>query len=116
MKNLVNIFEKAFISNDDFASQTLNYDRVLNTEEWKFLVNAIYLIKREMSEDMFSRKYTEMSASEKDVLQKSYYQTMLILEFLTSPKLWIHKRIEYKKRIADLSKKNKSSNTGGKTW
>jgi hypothetical protein len=116
MKNLVNIFETVFNSNDEFARMALNYDRALNSEDWKFLVNAIHLIKGQMSVDMFSRKYTEMEASDKDVLQKSYYQTMLILEFLMSPKLWIHKRTEYKQRIADLSKRNKSSNTGGKTW
>ena len=116
MRNLVNIFEKTFNSNDDFARQASSYSRALNTEDWKFLVNAIHLIKGQMSVDMFSREYTNMSASEKDVLQKAYYQTMLILEFLGNPKLWIHKKTEYKQRIADLSKKNKSSNTGGKTW
>jgi len=116
MRNLVNIFEKVFNSNEEFARQAVNYERALNTEEWKFLRNAIHLIKGQMSVDMFSREYTEMSASEKDVFQKAYYQTMLILEFLTSPKLWITKRTEYKRKIADLSERNKSSNTGGKTW
>ncbi len=116
MRKLVNIFEKAFNSNEEFARQAASYDRALNTEEWKFLVNAIHLIKGQMSLDMFSREYTEMSESEKDILQKTYYQTMLILEFLIDPKTWINRRAERKQRLADLSKRNKSSNTGGKTW
>ena len=116
MRNLVNIFEKTFNNNDEFARQASNYSRALNTEDWKFLVNAIQLIKQQMSFDMFSREFTEMSESEKDVLQKTYYQTMLILDFLGNPNRWINRKTELKQRLADLSKKNKSSNTGGKTW
>ena len=116
MRNLVNIFEKVFNTNDDFVRQCASYGNALNTEEWKFLVNAIHLIKGQMSVDMFSREYTEMSESDKDVLQKTYYQTMLILEFLGNPKGWITRRTERKQRLADLSKRNKSSDTGGKTW
>ena len=116
MRNLVSIFEKVFNTNDDFVRQCTSYANALNKEEWKFLVNAIHLIKGQMSVDMFSREYTEMSESEKDVLQKTYYQTMLILEFLIDPKHWISKRKERKQRLADLSKRNKSSNTGGTAW
>ncbi len=116
MRNLVKIFENQFNTNEEFVRQALNYDRALNTEEFKFFINAIQLIKGQMSVDMFSREYTNMSESEKDVLQKTYYQTMLILEFLGDPKRWITRKSERKQRLADLSKKNKSSNMGGDTW
>ena len=116
MRNLVNIFEKTFNSNDDFVRQASNYSRALNTEDWKFLVNAIQLIKQQMSFDMFSREYTEMTVRDKDVLQKTYYQMMLILDFLGDPNRWISRKTELKKRYADLSERYKSSNTGGKTW
>lgn len=115
MKKLVKIFENTYNKNDDFVRQMESYSRVLNTEDWKFLVNAISLIKMEMSYDMFSEKYTNMSERQKDVLQKTYYQTMLILEFLGNPKRWISKRMEYKKKLADLAKKN-SKQRGGTTW
>jgi len=115
MRKLVNIFERVFNHNEEFVRQAENYSRVLNTEEWKFLVNAIHLIKGQMSVDMFSREYTEMTDKEKDVLQKTYYQTMLILEFLGNPKAWINKRNQYKQKLADHGKKT-SSQMGGNSW
>ena len=115
MRNLVNVFERVFNSNDDFARQAMAYARVLHTDEWKFLTNAIHLIKGEMSVDMFSREYTKLSESEKDVLQKTYYQTMLILEFLGDPKRWITRRTEYKQKLADQAKKT-SKQMGGNRW
>ncbi len=115
MRNLVNIFEKVFNNNDEFARQASNYTRVLKTNEWQFLVNAILLIKGQMSLDMFSAQYTKMSESEKDVVQKTYYQTFLILDFLSNPQMWIKKRTEYKQQLADHGKKT-SSQMGGTSW
>lgn len=115
MRNLVNIFIKTFNNNDEFVRQMDSYGRALNTEDWKFLINAIHLIKGQMSIDMFSKEYTEMSEKDKDVLQKTYYQTMLILEFLGNPKDWIKRRTERKQRLTDLAKKN-SRQRGGQTW
>ena len=115
MRNLVNIFEKVFNSNDEFTRQAVNYSRVIKTEEWQFLVNAILLIKGSMSNDMFSKQYTDMSDGEKDVVQKTYYQTMQILEFLANPHSWINKRVEYRQKLADQAKKT-SKQMGGRTW
>jgi hypothetical protein len=112
MRNLVNIFEKTFNSNDDFVRQALNYGRATNTEEWKFLVNAIHLIKGQMSLDMFSKAYTELDERDKDILQKTYYQTMLILEFLIDPKSWINRRKVLKQKLADHAEKT-SRQMGG---
>ncbi len=115
MRNLVNIFVRAFNDNDEFVRQMGSYSRALGTEDWKFLINAIHLIKGQMSIDMFSRDYTEMSESEKDVLQKTYYQTMLILEFLGDPKRWITRRTERKQKYTDHAEKI-SKQMGGRTW
>ena len=115
MRNLVNIFERVFNENDEFARQAENYSRVLKTEDWAFLVNAIQLIKGTMSVDMFSHKYTTLSESEKDVLQKTYYQTMLILEFLANPQSWITKRTLRKQKLSDHAK-NTSRQMGGQSW
>lgn len=115
MRKLVKIFEKTYNKSDDFVRQMEGYSRALKTEDWKFLVNAISLIKMEMSYDMFSEKYTNMSEGEKDVLQKTYYQTMLILEFLGNPERWIKKRKLYKQKLADHAEKT-SRQMGGNEW
>lgn len=115
MKNLVSIFEKLFNTNDEFKRQAQNYTRALKTEEWKFLVNAIQLIQGQMAVNMFSKKHTDLSKTEKDVVQKTYYNINQILDFLVSPQNWITRRNLIKQKLADLSKKQ-SSKMGGTTW
>ena len=112
MRNLVNIFEKVFNSNEEFARQAQDYTRVIKTKEWGFLVNAIQLIKGQMSLDMFSKQYTDLDKKEKDVMQKTYYQTMLILEFLGNPQGWINKKTLYNQTLADHAEKT-SRQMGG---
>ena len=115
MRNLVNIFEKLFNSNDEFARQTQDYARVLKTQEWKFLTDAILMIRGQMAQDMFSKKYTNLSETEKDVVQKTYYNINQILDFLVNPQGWINRRTKFKQKIADQSKAL-SSKMGGTTW
>ena len=115
MRNLVNIFEKLFNSNDEFSRRAGNYSRALKTEEWQFLKDAIQLIQGQMAIDMFSRKYTQLNETEKDVIQKTYYNTNQILDFLANPQGWITRRNKIKQQLADLSKKQ-SSKMGGQTW
>lgn len=115
MRNLVNIFEKLFNSNDEFARRAQNYTRVLKTEEWKFLNDAIRLIQGQMAIDMFSKKHTDLNETEKDVVQKTYYNINQILDFLINPQGWINRRTKMKQKLADLSKKQ-SSKMGGTTW
>jgi len=115
VRNLVSIFEKLFNSNDEFARQAQNYTRALKTSEWKFLNDAIMMIRGQMAQDMFSKKYTDLSETEKDVVQRTYYNINQILDFLVNPHGWINRRTKYKQELADLSKKH-SSGQGGITW
>jgi len=115
MRNLVTIFEKLFNENDSFARQSQNYTRALKTQEWKFLADAILLIRGQMAQDMFSKKHTELTESEKDVVQKTYYNINQILDFLGNPQGWINRRTKFKQALADQSK-TLSSKMGGTTW
>ena len=115
MRNLVRIFEKLFNTNDEFARRANNYTRALKTEEWRFLNDAIQLIQGQMAIDMFSKKHTELTETEKDVVQKTYYNINQILDFLSNPQGWINRRTKIKQELADQSKKQ-SSIMGGTTW
>ena len=115
MRSLVQIFEKLFNSNDAFARQAQDYTRVLNTQEWKFLTDAIRLIQGQMAVDMFSKKHTNLTETEKDVVQKTYYNINQILDFLINPQGWINRRTKIKQELADQSK-TLSSKMGGTTW
>lgn len=115
MRNLVSIFEKLFNENDAFARQAQDYSNILKTPQWRFLNDAILMIRGQMAQDMFSKKYTNLSESEKNVVQKTYYNINQILDFLVNPQGWINRRTKYKQEIADQSKKL-SSRMGGTTW
>ena len=115
MRNLVSIFEKLFNENDSFARQARDYTRVLKTPQWKFLTDAILMIRGQMAQDMFSKKYTNLSETEKDVIQKTYYNINQILDFLVNPQGWVNRRTKFKQELADQSKKL-SSKMGGTTW
>jgi len=115
MRNLVNIFEKLFNENDEFARQVQDYTRALKTPQWKFLNDAMLMVRGQMAQDMFSKKYTNLSETEKDVVQKTYYNINQILDFLVNPQGWINRRTKFKQKIADQSKAL-SSKMGGTTW
>ncbi|MBW1719907.1 MAG: hypothetical protein JRJ43_10190 [Deltaproteobacteria bacterium] len=115
MRNPVKIFETLFNSNDAFARQAQDYSHALKSLEWKFLMDAIYLIRGQMAEDMFSRKFTELTETEKDVIQKTYYNINQILDFLGNPQGWINRRTKTKQGLADQAKKL-SKQMGGTTW
>ena len=115
MRNLVQIFEKLFNENDSFARQAQDYTRALKAQEWKFLTDAILMIRGQMAQDMFSKKFTELTETEKDVIQKTYYNINQILDFLINPQGWINRRTKTKQKFADHSK-TMSSKMGGTTW
>ena len=115
MKNLVQIFEKLFNENDAFARSAQDYTRALKDHNWKFMVDAIQMIQGQMAVDMFSKKFTELTETEKDVVQKTYYNINQILDFLINPQGWINRRTKLKQKFADQSK-TLSSKMGGTTW
>lgn len=115
MRNLVKIFETTFNHYDEFARRAQDYSRVMKSPEWKFLKDAILIIRGQMAEDMFSKKYTELTETEKDVVQKTYYNINQILDFLVNPQGWINRRTKIKQELADQSK-ILSSKMGGTTW
>jgi hypothetical protein len=92
MKNLLKSFYQLFKQNEEFQQKVGAYDRALKTEEWKFLKDTIYVIKGEMLSEMFSQHHTELSATEKDILQRTYYNVNRIMDYLLNPMGWIKNR------------------------
>jgi len=115
VRNLVQVFEKLFNSHDGFKKQAQDYTRALKSPDWKFLTDAILLIRGQMAEDMFSAKYTNLSKEEKDVVQKTYYNINQILDFLQNPQSWMNRRTKVKQGLANQAKKA-SRQMGGTTW
>ena len=106
MQNLVRQFETLFNSHDGFKQKLGSYSRAMKTEDWQFLVDAIRIIQGQMALDMFSLRHTKLTQSEKDVVQRTYYNIYQILDFLVNPQGWINKREKNRNKYTDQ--------TGGK--
>lgn len=105
MKNLLNQFLEIYHSNDEFQRQVGNYERVLKTEDWKFLVTALHIIKGQMALDMFSKHHTMLDEVEKDVIQRTYFNINQMLNFLLTPRDWVRKKSKWKESLTQLKGK-----------
>jgi hypothetical protein len=91
-KNLVSQFAEYFAQNEEFRRRALNYTRMIESEEFKFYQDSLLSLKGVMANDMFSRSHTSLSAEEKDIIQRTYYNIDQILTFLSNPLNWVKKR------------------------
>ena len=92
-----------FDNNERFQRQLESYARAMDTLDFKFMQDAMMMIRGQMAIDLLSRSHTLKDKEEKDVIQRTYYNINLMLEFLGEPKKWIKKRSK-RKVMADLLK------------
>jgi len=102
MKDLLSEFLPHFEKNETYQRELLKYDKALNTEEWRFMVASIRMIQGKMLEHMFSKDYTGLDITEKDVVQRTYYNINQILGFLLEPRKWIDNRSKWKQNLSNL--------------
>jgi len=105
VKNLLKQFVKVHDTHEEFQRSLANYDRVLKSDEWKFVRDVFITIRSTMMQELLAAKYTDLPPGEKDVMQRTYYNVNLTLEFLMQPTNWIR----FKK-----SRLTNSANPGGK--
>ncbi|MFX0194535.1 MAG: hypothetical protein ACFFCW_00310 [Candidatus Hodarchaeota archaeon] len=115
MRNLVQQFEQLFENHDGFKRNAENYTRAIKTEEWKFLKDAILMIRGQMATDMFSKAHTDSDPTEKDVTQRTYYHINQILDFLLNPVDWVNRKRTLRQKFADqLNKVSRNRKEGNK--
>ena len=86
MKDLLKQFIVLFDTYEEYQRRLDAYDRILKTEEWKFIRDTFLTIKAAMVTDMLSNKHTNLEEHDKDVAQRTYYNVNQILDFLSEPK------------------------------
>jgi hypothetical protein len=106
MKSLLNKFVIHYSQFEEFQRQVDEYERAIQTKEWKFLKDTILVIKSEMIQQLLSKEFTDMNAEDKDVLQKTYYNINQILDYLESPARWF-KHINRFKQVLTPNFKSK---------
>ena len=73
----------------EFSSKVTQFQRAINSEEWKFMRDTLIVIKSEMMTELLSLKYTNLPETEKDIIQRTYYQINELADFLLQPLTWL---------------------------
>jgi len=92
VKNLLTNFTVFYNTYDDFQQQVDQFQRAIESKEWAFFREHLLVIKSQMANNLLSKKFTDMSSEDKDVIQKAYYNINQILDYLNSPVKWFKKR------------------------
>lgn len=92
MKPLLREFPKLYQSHDEYRRQLEKYQRTIKTDEWKFVRDTLLTIRGTIYDELLSARYTQLTAEEKDIEQKTYYNIIQVLDFLENPLRWIGKK------------------------
>jgi len=92
VKSLLSNFTVFYKTYDDFQQQVDQYQRAVESKEWAFFREHLLVIKSQMANNLLSKKFTDMTSEEKDIIQKTYYNINQILDYLDSPVKWFKKR------------------------
>jgi len=97
MKSLLSNFTVFYNNYDDFQHKVDEYQRAIESKEWAFFREHLLVIKSQMANNLLSKKFTDMSSEEKDIIQKTYYNINQILDYLDNPVKWFKNRSRLQK-------------------
>ena len=92
MKNLLKQFSTYYDNSEEFRRQQDEFERILKTKEWSFFRDCLITVKGVMMQEMLSYKFTDLPETEKDVMQRTFYNINQILDYLLSPGGWIRRK------------------------
>jgi len=105
MKYLLKDIQDYMENDDGFRNRAANYTRLMKTDELAFMNEAIVIIKGIMMGHMLSLKHTNSDSFDKDVEQRTFYNTIQILDFLANPEGWFRKKNRLKQMYANTAEK-----------
>lgn len=114
MRKTLNEFVLLYRDNEEFQQKIESLQRVIDTDEWKTFKDVLVTIRGVMATDMFSHKFTSLDATEKDIMQRTYYNIDQMLEFLLRPMGWIRKQSKWEIYNTKLMAKAKGEKDGRK--
>lgn len=105
MKYLLKDIQEYMEKDDSFRNRAANYSRRMKSEELAFMNEAIVIIKGIMMGHLLSQKHTNSDSFDKDIEQRTFYNTIQILDFLASPEGWFRKKNRVKQMYANAAEK-----------
>lgn len=91
-KLLLHEFKVLYATNAEFKRQLDNFNRAVESNEWKFFRDAILTVKGLIYSEMLSARFTDLDPQEKDTLQKVYFEVVQLLDFFSKPLGWIKRK------------------------
>ena len=92
MKNLIRELLDTYERYDEFKRKLQNYHNYIESDEGEFVRDVFRTTKMAINVEMFSARFTKLSASEKDVQQRTFYQLDQMLDFLMAPMRVVNER------------------------
>jgi len=90
--NLLKEFTVYFQQSEEFQRRLIEYERVKDSDAWKLHKEMLLMMRGIMANEFFSKRYTDLNATEKDILQKTIYNINQIIGFLLEPLGYIKKQ------------------------
>jgi hypothetical protein len=113
MQQFLNDLAKAYQADEGFKGKMDKFQHALKSEEWRFFITLCMAMKNHMAVDMFTAKYTKLSAEEKDVRQRAYANMNEVLDFFMRPLGYFNKKSKFtlaaKRFMPDLKDKKGTS-------
>ena len=91
-RSLLNDLIKLHETNDSVQRGVDSWQRFLEMPDAKFYRDMLLTIKGTILSEVFSGAFTELDATEKDVMQRTYYHVNQLLDFLLAPSRYINKK------------------------
>jgi len=110
LKLLLDLYD----GNDRFKAELEHYQRLIGLPEFEFFKNCLLTIKGQISREFFTKRFTDLSAEEKDVQQRVYYKLDSWLDFFINPVGKINKRKSLNNISLNLTPGKDVPNRGGK--
>lgn len=92
MKSLLRDIFDAHKQNDEFKRQLENYARYISLPEGMFVKDFFTVIKGTILLTMLSAAYTRLDPTEKDVMQRTFFNITQMLDFLLAPVKSVQKK------------------------
>lgn len=89
IRSLLNDLVVLHDENDEFRRRLEGLQRAYETEEWQFVKDCLMTMKGVIITELLSSAHTFQPAEDKDVVQKTYYHIVQVLDFLANPLGWI---------------------------
>lgn len=99
MRNELKIFSDLYTQNDRFREELDQYTRMISSTDFEFFKNCLLTLKGAILSDVFSRSFTELDQTEKDVEQRVYYKLNQWLDFFVNPRKWMEQKKSLQTRL-----------------